>query len=309
MKLRACSFQARVAVTSLCLAALGPLALAADPAPRPPAPPPAPAPAVAPAPAAAAEPAAPAAPKPAPAKKPAPKPKAAAHHPHWSYHGTDGPENWGKLHPSYSLCDNGKTQSPIDIRGSIGVDIPELKFNYRPSRFSVLNNGHTLEVAYPGGGSLTFATRTYQLVQFHFHRPAEERIEGKSFEMVAHLVHKDAQGALAVVAVLMTVGAENPMIQTLWNHIPLVSGQSMASAADVMIDLNSFLPKERQLYNYMGSLTTPPCTEGVQWFVLKEAVEVSPDQLRTFARLYPNNARPIQPVNDRLIKESRGRVR
>jgi carbonic anhydrase len=246
-----------------------------------------------------------------PPKKAAPTKRAAkpAPMPHWSYHGADGPDNWGKLHASYGLCDSGKQQSPIDIRGSIGVDLPELRFNYAPSRFSVANNGHTLEVAYSAGGSLTFATKTYQLVQFHFHRPAEEKIEGKSFEMVAHLLHRDSQGALAVVAVLMTVGAENPFIQALWNHIPLVAGQAMASAADIAIDLNRFLPKERQLYNYMGSLTTPPCSEGVQWFVFKEPVEVSPEQLRTFARLFPNNARPIQPTHDRLIKESRGRVR
>ncbi|NBW00187.1 MAG: carbonic anhydrase [Betaproteobacteria bacterium] len=271
---------------------------AAAPAPSamPPAPPPPPA-------------AAPAADP--PPKKAAPTKRAAkpAPMPHWSYHGADGPDNWGKLHASYGLCDSGKQQSPIDIRGSIGVDLPELRFNYAPSRFSVANNGHTLEVAYSAGGSLTFATKTYQLVQFHFHRPAEEKIEGKSFEMVAHLVHRDAQGALAVVAVLMTVGAENPFIQALWNHIPLVAGQAMASAADISIDLNRFLPKERQLFNYMGSLTTPPCSEGVQWFVFKEPVEVSPEQLRTFARLFPNNARPIQPTHDRLIKESRGRVR
>lgn len=266
----------------------------------PPAPPPPP-------PAAAAPAAEPASKKAAPAKRAA-KPKAAPM-PNWSYHGADGPDNWGKLHASYGLCDSGKQQSPIDIRGSIGVDLPELRFNYAPSRFSVANNGHTLEVAYPAGGSLSFASKTYRLVQFHFRRPAEEKIEGKSFEMSAHLVHRDAQGALAVVAVLMTVGAENPFIQALWNHIPLVAGQAMASAADVTIDLNRFLPRERQLYNYMGSLTTPPCSEGVQWFVFQEPVEVSPEQLRTFARLFPNNARPIQPTHGRLIKESRGRVR
>ncbi|MBU3724310.1 MAG: hypothetical protein FGM18_02220, partial [Burkholderiaceae bacterium] len=200
----------------------------------------------------------PTAPKPAPAKKSS-KAKPAAHHdPHWSYHGADGPEHWGKLHPNYALCDTGKTQSPIDIRGGIPVDNPELKLSYRPSRFSVLNNGHTLQVEYSAGGTLVFAGKTYQLLQFHFHRPAEERIEGKSFEMVAHLVHKDAQGALAVVAVLMTVGNENPLIQSIWNHIPLVAGQAMASAPDLTADLNALLPKDRQLYNYMGSLTTPP---------------------------------------------------
>lgn len=298
--------QARLLAASLTLAlGLGPT-LAADPSPPPPAAAPA-AQAAAPAAAPAAE---PAAPRPAPAKKAPAKAKPVAHHhPHWSYQGADGPDNWGKLHPSYGLCDSGKTQSPIDIRGSIGVDLPDLKLSYAPSRFSVLNNGHTLEVNYAGGGTLSFAGKTYQLLQFHFHRPAEERIEGKSFEMVAHLVHKDAQGALAVVAVLMTVGAENPFIQALWNHIPLVSGQAMASGPDIAADLSAFLPKERQLFNYMGSLTTPPCSEGVQWFVFKEPVEVSPEQLRTFARLYANNARPIQPTHDRLVKESRGRVR
>lgn len=246
--------------------------------------------------------------EPAPASaKPAAKAKshAATHaHAHWSYDGKDGPDNWGKLSKDYALCDKGQTQSPIDIREGIEVDLPALKFDYRPSKFSVTNNGHTIQVAYKSGGSLTHLGKTYQLVQLHFHLPAEERINGKSFPMVAHLVHKDNAGNLAVIASLMDVGAENSFVQKVWNHIPLVVNQSV-DPPDVTIDLNQLLPTKRDYFNYMGSLTTPPCSENVLWFVFKDTVQVSRDQLAVFSKIYPNNARPIQPTNARLIKESR----
>lgn len=268
----------------------------------------APAPSVAPA--AAAPEAAPCAP--CVEKKPTPKKpvvKAKPHLPHWGYEGAVGPENWGKLHSLFGLCDSGKNQSPIDLNNGIAVDVPGPRFDYRPSRFSVLNNGHTLEVGLTNPGSLTFGGKTYKFAQVHFHRPGEERLQGKAFEMGAHLVHKDEKGALAVVAVLMTVGREHPVVQAMWNHIPLAEGKSMASAADVSLDLNGLLPRDRQVFHYSGSLTTPPCSEGVEWIVFKEPIEVSPDQLRVFARLFSQNARPIQPANGRLIKESRGPVR
>jgi carbonic anhydrase len=244
--------------------------------------------------------------KPAP-KKPVVKPK--PHVPHWGYEGAIGPEHWGKLHSLFGLCDSGKNQSPIDLTDGLGVDVPLPRFEYRPSRFSVLNNGHTLQVSLTSPGQLTFGGKTYQFSQVHFHRPGEERLQGKSFEMGAHLVHRDSKGALAVVAVLMTVGREHPVVQAMWNHIPLGEGKSMSSAAEVTLDLNQMLPKDRQIFHYSGSLTTPPCSEGVEWIVFKDPIEVSPEQLRVFARLFPLNARPIQPVNGRLIKESRGAVR
>lgn len=240
-------------------------------------------------------------------------PKASSGHghggmPHWTYEGPNGPDNWGKLHPSWSLCSKGQTQSPIDVRDGLKLDLPEIKFDYRPSNFSIVNNGHTIQVSYQAGGSLTFMGKQYQLVQFHFHRPSEERINGKQFEMVAHLVHRDSNGNLAVVGVMLTPGAEHPFIQALWNHLPLMTDDPVAPP-DVQVDLNTLLPAQRQYFNFMGSLTTPPCSEGVLWFVMKQPVEVSPEQIAIFSRMYRNNARPIQPTNDRRIKESRSALR
>ncbi len=225
-------------------------------------------------------------------------------HAHWSYEGKDGPESWGKLSKDYALCANGQTQSPIDIRGGIEVDLPELKLNYRPSKFSVVNNGHTIQVTYKAGGSLTHSGKTYQLVQVHFHLPSEEKINGKSFPMVAHLVHKDDAGNLAVIASLMDIGAENAFVQRVWNHIPLIPNQPI-DPVDATIDLNELLPSRREYFNYMGSLTTPPCSENVLWFVFRDTVQVSRDQISVFSKIYPNNARPIQPTNARMIKTSR----
>ena len=153
------------------------------------------------------------------------------------------------------------------------------------------------------GSTMTVMGRTYQLLQFHFHRPSEERINGKTFDMVIHLVHQDEEGKLAVVAVMLDRGNENPLIQTLWNNMPLEVNQDVTPS--VAIDLNSLLPENRAYYTYMGSLTTPPCTENVLWIVFKQPMPVSADQVAIFSRLYKNNARPIQPSNNRLVKENR----
>ena len=146
--------------------------------------------------------------------------------------------------------------------------------------------------------------KTYELVEFHFHRPSEERVDGKSFDMVAHLVHKSADDKLAIVAVLLEKGMENPLIQTIWNNLPLERNEYVTPPG-ISIDLTQLLPTERGYYTYMGSLSTPPCTEGVLWLVLKQPQQISPEQLAIFARLYPHNARPIQASSGRMIKESR----
>lgn len=244
-------------------------------------------------------------------RKAAPKKKAEAppaepdySHVHWGYAGLGGPENWSKLKSGYALCSNGKRQSPIDIRGGIKVDLEPIKFDYKPTEFRIIDNGHTVQVEVGEGNSITVMGRTYPLVQFHFHRPSEERVNGKTYDMVAHLVHKDYDNSLAVIAVLMEKGMEHPVIQSLWNHMPLEVGME-SQPPGVVIDLNRLLPEKRDYYTYMGSLTTPPCTENVLWMVFKNPVPVSPEQIGIFSRLYPNNARPVQPVNDRLIKGSR----
>jgi carbonic anhydrase len=221
---------------------------------------------------------------------------------HWSYEGESGPANWHKINSDWAKCSTGNRQSPIDIRDGMKVDLEQIAFDYRPSGFSVTDNGHTVQVAVGPGNYLSVAGRTYELQQFHFHRPAEERVNGKGFEMVVHLVHKDVEGRLAVLALLLERGKPQPAIQTVWNNLPLEKGDT--ATPSVVLDPNDLLPQRRDYYTFMGSLTTPPCTEGVLWLVMKEPVQASPAQMALFSRLYPFNARPIQASAGRMIKES-----
>ncbi len=222
---------------------------------------------------------------------------------HWSYGGEGGPEQWAQLKPEFAACASGSRQSPIDIRSGVKVDLEPIQFDYRPSAFGVIDNGHTIQVNVGGGNAIEVQGRRYDLVQFHFHRPSEERVNGRQFDMVAHLVHKDPEGRLAVVAVLLDRGgAAQPLIQTVWNNLPLEKGSEVSVRGD--IDMNHLLPADRRYFTYMGSLTTPPCSEGVLWLVLQQPVPVTPDQIGVFSRLYPMNARPVQQASGRLIKQS-----
>jgi carbonic anhydrase len=221
---------------------------------------------------------------------------------HWDYAGAGGPEAWGRMQPEFSKCATGTRQSPIDIRGGIAVDLEPIKFDYRQSAFSVIDNGHTVQVNVEAGNSITITGRRYELVQFHFHRPSEERINGRQYDMVVHLVHKDPEGRLAVIAVLLDRGSAQAIVQAVWNNLPLEKGDEVR--AGTRIDLAQLLPDDKRYYTYMGSLTTPPCSEGVLWMVMKQPVPVSVEQVAIFSRLYPMNARPIQQADGRLIKES-----
>lgn len=241
------------------------------------------------------------------AAKPArPKAAVAAHGSgraaHWSYDGEGGPASWGAMKPEFATCSSGKRQSPIDIRDGIKVQLDPVQFDYKPSGFRVIDNGHTIQVNVAAGNAIEVMGRRFELLQFHFHRPSEERIDGRQFDMVAHLVHKDLEGRLAVVAVLLDRGSAQPLVQTIWNNLPLEKGDEVAARGT--IDLNALLPPERSYFTYMGSMTTPPCSEGVLWMVMKQPVPVSPDQIAIFSRLYPMNARPIQSASGRLVKES-----
>ena len=228
--------------------------------------------------------------------------KADAHAAHWSYGGDGGPEKWGQLKPEFSTCANGQRQSPIDIRSGVKVDLEPIQFDYRPTNFGVIDNGHTIQVNVGGGNAIEVQGRRFDLVQFHFHRPSEERINGRQFDMVAHLVHKDPEGKLAVVAVLLDRGAAQPLVQTIWNNLPLEKGAEAPARSE--IDMNNLLPADRRYFTYMGSLTTPPCSEGVLWMVLQQPMPVANEQIGVFSRLYPMNARPIQQASGRLIKQS-----
>lgn len=220
-------------------------------------------------------------------------------HVHWSYSGV---QQWHKLSKDYATCAEGKRQSPIDIREGVRVQLEPIKFNYQASPLRILNNGHTIQVAYQPGSSIVIGDVSYELVQFHFHHPAEERVNGRQYDMVAHLVHKSKDDRLAVVAVLLLAGEENEFIKTLWNYLPLDVGLE-ENLTSVVIDVKQLLPKLRGYYTYMGSLTTPPCTEGVRWIVMRTPVQLSRTQVTTFSRLYQMNARPLQASNGRLIKE------
>lgn len=221
---------------------------------------------------------------------------------HWAYNGEAGPKAWGGLKPEFAKCANGTRQSPIDIKGGIAVDLEPVQFDYKASPFRVIDNGHTVQVNIDGGNAIVVGGRRYELAQFHFHRPAEERIDGRSFEMSLHLVHKDPEGRLAVVGLLLDRGGPQPVVQTVWNNLPLEKGDEVSTRA--VLDLNHLLPPDRGYYTYMGSLTTPPCSEGVLWMVMRQPVPVSPEQIDIFARLYPMNARPVQQAAGRMIKQS-----
>jgi carbonic anhydrase len=221
---------------------------------------------------------------------------------HWSYEGESGPANWANINSDWAKCGSGNRQSPIDIRDGMKVDLEPIGFDYKPSSFNVIDNGHTVQATFGGGNYITLQNRSYELVQLHFHRPSGERINGRGFEMVVHLVHKDAEGRLAVVAVLLERGKPNDLVQTVWNNLPLEKLETVTPS--VTLDPNEILPQRRDYYTYMGSRTTPPCSEGVLWLVMKQPMPASAAQMALFSRLYPLNARPVQASSGRIIKES-----
>lgn len=233
------------------------------------------------------------------ARKPAPPPANVA----WSYGGSGGPEVWGKLSPDYATCASGRRQSPIDLSDGIAVDLEPIQFLYRPAAFRVTDARRNLQMAVYGGGFLLLG-RNYELVRVQFHRPAEITVAGKTFAMDAQLVHRSDDGKLAIVEVLLEQGTENPVVQAALNNLPLEQGGDVTPPGQ-SVDLNRLLPESGDYFTFMGSLTTPPCAEDVLWIVLKQPQQISPEQLAIFTRLYPPNARPVQPRNGRIVKESR----
>lgn len=220
----------------------------------------------------------------------------------WAYEGAGGPQHWAELAPEYAACARGNRQSPIDIEGGIAVDLDPIAFDYRASGFRVVDNDHTVQVDVDPGSAIEVLGRRYELQQFHFHLPAEERVAGRRFAMVAHLVHRSADDRIAIVAVLLEPGDANAAVQAVWNNLPLERGEPVVARKS--LELASLLPADAGYYTFMGSLTTPPCTEGVLWMVMREPLTVSAEQIATFARLHPMNARPVQRTAGRLIKQS-----
>ncbi|RSL18239.1 carbonic anhydrase [Edaphobacter aggregans] len=222
----------------------------------------------------------------------------------WDYSTTRGPGHWGDLKPEFAPCKNGHRQSPIDIRGPVKADLPPIQFDYKPSPLNIVDNGHTILITYSPGSFITVGGKRYELKQFHFHRPSEEKINGKRYDMAVHLVHADEKGNAAVVAILLEKGEGNDLIGRLWKDMPKEK-EKVESEKDVQIDADGLLPPDHSYYTFLGSLTTPPCSEDVTWFVLKHPVSVSASEIEQFSKLYRNDARPTQPLYGRVVLESK----
>ena len=219
---------------------------------------------------------------------------------HWSYSGESGPEHWGDLSPDFATCAKGAEQSPVDIPADAALNAADISFNYQPSALTIVNNGHTIQVNYDKGSSITLNGVRYDLVQFHFHAHSEHALAGQFEPLELHLVHKNAKGGLAVVGVLLKAGADNPGYAAVLNNLPAAEGEPQA-VSGASVDANQLLPTTRTYWRYNGSLTTPPCTEGVQWLVMNTPVDLSDAQIAAYTAIYNANARPLQPFNARTF--------
>jgi carbonic anhydrase len=221
--------------------------------------------------------------------------KEGQHAVHWAYEGEMGPDKWGDEFPT---CGKGTKQSPLNITGPFEKSKDVLTVAYKEGPLKILNNGHTIQVNVEPGSTLKINKDVYNLLQFHFHRPSEEQIDGKPMAMVAHFVHKNAEGKLAVLGVLLNEGKDNAAIQTLWNNAPTSEGPEV-KPEKAKFDPAALVPAALTHYNYEGSLTTPPCTEGVNFYILKTPVDIGKKQVIDFP--FKRNARPVQPLNGRKI--------
>lgn len=226
-------------------------------------------------------------------------PTAFAATPHWEYGGEAGPAKWANLTPEYGQC-AGSNQSPVNLTGLVEAELAPLQFHYQAGGRSVTNNGHTVQVDYAPGSTLELDGMRFTLKQFHFHAPSENLIEGKSYPLEGHLVHANDKGELAVVAVMFEPGGANPALGQAWQSLPAKAGEHHELKEPVSAE--QLLPARRDYYRFSGSLTTPPCSEGVRWLVMKDPVQVSQAQIDTFKAVmhHPNN-RPVQPLNGRLV--------
>lgn len=217
----------------------------------------------------------------------------------WTYSGAGGPDEWAKLTPESSAC-AGKNQSPIDLNGFIKADLKAIQFAYQAGGKEIVNNGHTIQINYAPGSSIKLENVQFELKQFHFHAPSENLIKGKSYPLEGHFVHADKDGNLAVIAVMYKEGAENKALSTLWSVMPKEANEK-ADLANAF-SATKLLPVKRSYYRFSGSLTTPPCSEGVRWMVMKNPVSVSKEQIGAFSQVlhHPNN-RPVQATNARTI--------
>ena len=220
----------------------------------------------------------------------------------WGYTGARGPAFWGTLSPKFKIAKDGKRQSPIDIqlKKANAEALPPLRFAYRKERLSAINNGHTIQHNEQPGSFLHVGELTFALEQFHVHVPSEHTIDGQHAAMEIHLVHKSQSGEVAVVAVLVQPGTKNAINLPGYKEIPSKPGETV-EAEDAFRNLLEYLPKDDSYMTYTGSFTTPPCTEGVRWIVMKTPVKIQPEALAEFKRTIGGNNRPVQPLRDRHV--------
>lgn len=226
-----------------------------------------------------------------------------SHAVHWSYSGKLSPKHWASLSDEFTLCSSGQHQSPVDLGAAIKPTTGPISFHYQATPLQIVNNGHTIQVNCAPGSYAELGGKRYELAQFHFHSPSEHTVEGKHTEMEVHLVHRDSEGKLAVVGVFLKKGQESASLKAVWKNLP--QAESETTVEGVSEDASTLLPAHREYYSYPGSLTTPPCSEGVSWFVMAQAVDVSVEQIEAFRAIVTPNARPVQPLNGRGALEAR----
>lgn len=219
--------------------------------------------------------------------------------PHWTYEGEEGPEHWGELAPEYATCADGSAQTPIDITGAVDADLADPEFSYTVKSATVINNGHTIQANAAEGNTVSVDGVTSPLKQIHFHSPSEHVIDGKAAAAEVHFVHKTDEGAITVVGVMIVEGSE---ANAVWQ--PYLDAMTTAKGDETAIELDwaAMLPAVHTTYRYVGSLTTPPCTEGVQWLLMTEPVSLSKDQIAQLTAAYEGNNRPVQSLNGREIE-------
>ena len=222
--------------------------------------------------------------------------------PHWTYEGEEGPSHWGELDESYAVCGTGQSQSPVDVASVSEQDLNNISFHYQPSAVNILNNGHTVQVNYDPGSYIELDNTRYDVVQFHYHAPSEHTVDGESFPAELHIVHRNADGNLAVVGILLKEGTENAAYQPFISNLP--AEKTDVKDAGVTINAMDLLPSVGTTFRYSGSLTTPPCSEGVNWLLMTTPIELSAQQLTALDTLFEGgNNRPVQPINDRTLIE------
>ena len=225
----------------------------------------------------------------------------------WSYTGEAGPQSWGELDEEYAACVNGSEQSPINIdfsQAKIGETLVNIDTHYEPASFSFVNDGHTIQVNNSSKKNKMILEETeYRLIQFHFHTPSEHQFNGIQYPMELHLVHQNGKDELAVLGVRIQEGNVNENLQPIWDVLPKEKTEEEV-AVNESINLQPLLPQTKSFVHYEGSLTTPPCTEDVKWFVLEQPIDMSKEQIEAFRQIFPDNHRPVQPINEREIMKN-----